>query len=170
MSGRMSGGQLSGVQVTRGTGSFSGPATQTQCRQLPVSCFNTEPTLYGTPEIIKIKANKNRELFSTCFYKFQKVSLFKILFFFKYMFYYLWVNFDNMLQKYALNSSMTDMTRLEIFTHNSIFLISDLSICWWLINEVRLAHAQALADLMERWVRLNSQSGAHSANWYFQLI
>uniref|UniRef100_A0A8D8IMR9 (northern house mosquito) hypothetical protein n=1 Tax=Culex pipiens TaxID=7175 RepID=A0A8D8IMR9_CULPI len=49
MSGRMSGGQLSGVQVTLGTGSFSGPATQTQCRQLPVSCFSTEPTLYETP-------------------------------------------------------------------------------------------------------------------------
>lgn len=49
MSGRINGGQFSGVQVTRGTGSLSGPATQTQCRQFPVSCFSTAPTLYDTP-------------------------------------------------------------------------------------------------------------------------
>lgn len=51
-SGRISGGQLCELHVTRGTGSSEEPSVQTHCKQLPDSWGRTAPMEYDLPAFL----------------------------------------------------------------------------------------------------------------------
>lgn len=63
-SGNTNGGQLCGLQVTRGVSSDVEPSMQIHCKQLPVSCGKISPILYKVPGQKTNKINLNFILLS----------------------------------------------------------------------------------------------------------